>query len=424
MKSISFNVTKINKSGFKTPTVAPTRYEKVDDKIKVYANSVEKTINTIYTTAGYKKTIVFIKKEPKTVKKTNLVIPKKRVKRVSQCRQGPYSEVENIDDQIWIIKNLLEEENKVDFIEKRKKQEQLHKEMDERYKKAKLNMNVDRDMLKDCLSMSHNHYKMKLIAGNVDRRKKKEKTIIAPKPLTATPSKPGTAKVNMNRSGFSFFSQSQKSLKTPEGLKRHKRIYSAADVQSTPNKRATTIDVHKMGETYRTIRKKCVTAMIGSKTLTNSMQEAIPKLTKLKMHKLKMDLKWSEILDSELLNQMRSDTREFKKVKRFFVYNKNKQTPVCISDDPNNIISRIHFVDGISEEAAFNSRGLINNKYNVRLAQDDILGYRTDYDSYKSRNGTLTPVQKMKVNNFRLRESLCKTQMSVAKSNNKLSQYL
>jgi hypothetical protein len=423
MKTISFlNVNKSHKTSFKSAGITSIRPEKVDDKIKHYANSVEKTINTIYTTAGYKKTIVFIKKEPKTVKKTNIIIPKKRIRRHSQCRPGPYSEIENIDDQIWIIKNLLEEENKVEFIEKRKKQEQLHKEMDKRYKKAKMGMNVNSDMLKDVMSMSHNHYKMKLIAGNIfGRNKQKEKTIIAPKPITSTPVKPSTAGATLNRSVFSFFSQSQKSLKSPSE-KKHKRVFSAADIYRTPSKKST-IDIHKMEETYRTIRSKCNSAMTGSKSLTISMNNAIPQLTKLQRNKIKMDLKWSEILDADLLTQMRKDTREYKQIKRFFVFNKDKQTPVCISDDPNNIISRIHFVDGISDEAAFNSRGLINNKYNVRLGDHDILGFKTDYENYKSRNA-LTPVQKIKINNFRLQEKLCSTRQSIAKSNDKLSQYL
>jgi hypothetical protein len=387
----------------------------VDEKIGNYANKVERMMNTIYTAAGHNRNIVLIKKEAKSVKKKTYIFPKKK-KRSSHIRVGPYTEVENIDDQIWIIKNLLEEENKLEFIEKRKKQEQLHKQMDERYKKNKMNINLNKDLLSEALTLSHNHYKMKIISDNVfnQRRDQPKKTIISPRPAFATPEKPKTA-LGTNKTGISFFPSSRNIPIV------HKRTYSAADINVKTHK--SPIDLQKMGETYKTIRKKCNTAMSGSKSLESSIFSAIPNLTKLRMHRLKMDLK-SEILDPALLNHMRNETREYKKVKKFFVFSKRQQTPVLVSDDPNNIISKIHFVDGISEEAAYNSRGLINNKYNVRLAEDDILGFRSDYNSYKSRNKSLSPAEKVQINNHQLRERLYSTQMSIAKSNSKLSLYL
>jgi hypothetical protein len=429
MKTITFDIKDISRSGFKTPSIRPVRSDKVDDKIGSYASSVERTINKLFKTAGHKKEVLVIKKENKVPKKlTAKPILFKRQSQMKHIKQGPYSEIENIDDQIYLIKNLLDDDNKIEFIEKRKKQEQLHKEMDERYKKAKNNINLQKDLIKEALTLSHNHYKMKIIANNLlfnsHKPQKRKKTIIAPEPLSKTPSKPNTAR--MNKTGFSFFSQSCRNIKTPESVV-HKKFYSTVDFSAFKHSKKSSIDSHKMAETYRTISAKCISTISESKTLRSSMNSAIPHLTQIKMHRLKMDLK-SEILYPELLKDMRAETREYKKEKKFFVYNKRKNTPVCISDKPNNVISRIHFVDSISEEAAYNSRRLIDDRYGVKLSDEDLMGFRNDYHDFtnfkgSSRNRLLTPEEKIRNNGFKLRESLFKTQQILSKSNNKLTQF-
>ena len=70
--------------------------------------------------------------------------------------------------------------------------------------------------------------------------------------------------------------------------------------------------------------------------------------------------------------------KEYKKAKRFFVYPKNSKTPKSMSLNPNNILTKIHFTDKISTNSAFNIRDIINDRYQVSIRKNDILGLKTN----------------------------------------------
>jgi hypothetical protein len=330
---------------------------------------------------------------------------------------GPFTETDDIDAQIKLIKSVLEEDNKMNFIEKKKKQDQLHKEMDKRHQERKSNnIKMNKELIKQALSQNNGNIKGKVnsLKNHLTMSPKKLQNLIgsrevknnririktAIKPFSLDLSKPS---LNLD-DHFNDLPHKTKSRNKPSGFDQTWR--------TSFSQKITTV--------YNDIQKQCNDTVSSANRLNTRMNEKIPRLM-LESSKTK-NKSPTNLISEDLMKELIKDTKEYKNSKRLFIYPKNSKTPKSISLNLNNILTKTEFTDKISTISAFNIRDIINDRYQVSLKKDDILGYKfKPYDFAKRENYLKTyHEKKLEQNLSKMKEYVFQTQIDFSKIKSRL----
>ena len=371
--------------------------DRIDDKIRTFYNSLN-LMNKVLNIDP----LELVKNEEKKE------IYKKNTRRRISClndKSGPYKDLDSIHNQINLIKNVLVDDTKMDFIEKKKKQDKLHKEMDLKYKRRKA---MKDDENKDILAINAK-YSLKIVNNknmHITPRLNEYEIMVEKKRIM-------TSSLPMKPKNTILLSADKKNQKS-RPLTRNRSMNIISD-----NFNKTTYDTSKMNSIYNDLQKQCNQTVSSSNLIKNKINIIIPKLNK------KLNIKgrnYENYLSRDVMGELIKDTKEYKKAKRYFIYPQGEKTPICISENPNNILTKTHFTDKISSTSAFNIRDIINDRYKVRLVKEDILGFDDEiYDFSKRENFMATYSEKKLYENFnKIKEFMFHTQMNYAKIKKKL----